>query len=68
MIRPFKPGDTENLLDIWYAASLVATPFLSSEFLASERKNIRELYIPNTITWMYEGKRQEFGFHCDDGK
>jgi len=62
MIRPYQDSDLETVLDIWYQASLVATPFLNQEFLAQERKNIQEIYIPNTLTWVFEKEHGAKGF------
>ncbi|MCA9024703.1 MAG: GNAT family N-acetyltransferase [Planctomycetaceae bacterium] len=54
MIRPYTDPDLEDLLDTWEAASAVAHPFLSPEFLDQERVNIPNLYLPNTETWVAE--------------
>ena len=54
MIRKYEEKDIDELLDAWYSASQVAHPFLSEHFLDQERKNIRELHIPNVETWVYE--------------
>lgn len=62
MIREYRESDLSELLDAWYAASLVAHPFLDEVFLASERRNIPELYLPNAETWVYENTGQVVGF------
>ena len=54
MIRKYADADCEAIIDVWYAASLVATPFLSEDFLAGERENIR--------TWVFEDKGSVVGF------
>ena len=46
----------------WAAASAVAHPFLSEEFLASERENIPRLYLPDAETWVYEDDGEVVGF------
>ena len=62
MIRNYEEKDIDELLDAWYSASKVAHPFLSEDFFGRERKNIRELYIPNVETWVYEKDSKVVGF------
>lgn len=61
-IRRYRPGDLDAVLDIWYEASLLAHPFLTQEFLESERRNIREIYMPEAETWVCvtEGRVRAF--------
>ena len=61
-IRKYNDTDREAVIEIWYAASLVATPFLSDEFLTQERENIRNLHLPNAETWVYEIAGHVVGF------
>lgn len=72
MIRQYTPADADAIIAVWYAASKLATPFLQAAFLAQERDNIRNLYLPNTETWVLEEKDEVIGFtslvHHDDGK
>ena len=53
LIRKYKETDIENVIDIWYHASLLAHPFLDSSFVKKVKKDMRELYIPNGETWVY---------------
>lgn len=62
MIRPYTPKDLDELLTAWAAASEIAHPFLSDEFLASERENIPNLYLPNAETWVFEAEGTVVGF------
>ena len=62
MIRQYDDQDLEDLLGVWAAASEIAHPFLSQEFLATERDNIPNLYLPNAETWVYEASGQVVGF------
>jgi putative acetyltransferase len=62
MIRPYHAGDVEDIVDIWYQASLVAHPFLSEHFLADEERKIRQGYLPAAQTWVYEEAGQVVGF------
>ncbi len=62
MIRKYQAKDIEELLDVWLQASSLAHPFLTEAFFEKEKKNIREIYIPNTITWVYEFEEKVIGF------
>ena len=62
MIRKYNEQDLDELLAAWEAASEVAHPFLTKEFLASERKNIPSLYLPNAETWVFEADGRVVGF------
>ncbi len=62
MIRKYHERDLDDLLAAWAAASEVAHPFLTAEFLASERRNIPELYLPNAETWVFEDGGRVVGF------
>lgn len=50
------------MVDVWYAASLLATPFLDDDFLAAEKDAIRNVYLPNADTWVYERTGTVIGF------
>jgi len=62
MICPYKVEDTKAVLDIWFEASLLAHPFLSDSFMQQERINTRDIYLPNTNTWLYWENDQPVGF------
>ncbi len=54
MIRPYNTSDLLSVLDSWEAATRLAHPFMTDDFLAQERKNVEDLYLPNTDTWVAE--------------
>jgi putative acetyltransferase len=62
LIRQFETTDTDAVIDVWYRASKLATPFLSDAFLAQESDNIRHVYLPNTETWVLEIAGHVTGF------
>ena len=62
MIREYRDADLDQLLDVWFQASEVAHPFLTEEFLAAERENIRNVHIPKANTWVYEDDGRVVGF------
>ncbi|MEO9801730.1 MAG: GNAT family N-acetyltransferase [Reichenbachiella sp.] len=61
-IRAFKETDTDTLINVWYQSSSLAHPFLTADFMEQEKKNIREIYIPNTLTWVVTTDDQIDGF------
>ena len=62
MIREYHEQDLPELLSVWEAASEIAHPFLTAEFLAAERENIPNLYLPNAETWVAELEGRVIGF------
>lgn len=62
MIRKYRDHDLDDLLDAWASASEIAHPFLTQDFLALERENIPNLYLPNAETWVFEDKGRVVGF------
>ena len=62
MIRQYEGQDLQDLLTTWAAASEIAHPFLTEDFLAAERENIPNLYLPNAETWVYEADGRVVGF------
>ncbi|MDJ0718308.1 MAG: GNAT family N-acetyltransferase [Prochloraceae cyanobacterium] len=62
MIREYKQEDLDDLLSTWTAASEIAHPFLTKEFLGKERENIAKVYLPNTQTWVCEEDGFVVGF------
>jgi len=62
MIRKYGEKDCDALIEVWLAASRVATPFLSDEFLAQERDNIRKNFLKKAETWVFETEDAVAGF------
>lgn len=62
MIRPYKETDLSELLEAWYSASLIGHPFLDERFFRQERNKIREVYLPNAETWVFEEDGAVIGF------
>ncbi len=62
MIREYAARDLPELLSVWESASAIAHPFLAPEFIAAERENIPNLYLPNTETWVAEQEGRVVGF------
>lgn len=62
MIRKFQAEDLDLVLDVWYEASLVAHWFLTAEFLQEERVKLKEFFLPQSETWVYELDGAVLGF------
>ena len=62
MIRPYIETDCEQIIAVWAAASAIATPFLSDEFMAEEREQIRSVWLPRAETWVVEADSRIVGF------
>lgn len=58
MIRPYVEQDLDELVDVWYRASLIAHPFLSPEFLDEERLRIADKWLPlaETVVAICDGR------------
>ena len=62
MIRQYRDEDCDDVLAAWEAASRVATPFLTEDFLRAEREAIRTLWLPKAETWVYDRSGTVVGF------
>ena len=61
-IRQYKDSDLKAVLSSWEAATRLAHPFMTDEFIAQERVNVAEIYMPNTDTWVVEIEGNVEGF------
>ena len=62
MIRKHKETDLEVILDVWYQASALAHPFFDPAFIEKVKKDMREIYIPDSETWVFEESGIVIGF------
>ena len=61
-IRQYKVSDLEGVLNSWEVATRLAHPFMTDDFIAQERINVAEIYMPNTDTWVAELEGEVKGF------
>jgi putative acetyltransferase len=62
MIRKHHESDLKVILGIWSQASSLAHPFLDPIFTEKVRKDMQEIYIPGSETWVYEENAEVVGF------
>lgn len=62
MIRKHVENDLEQIMKIWYESSNLAHPFLQAAFVDKVKRDMRNMYIPNSDTWVYENDQGIVGF------
>jgi putative acetyltransferase len=61
-VREYRKSDLEAVLSSWEEATRLAHPFMTDEFISQERKNVAEIYLPNTDMWVVETDNKVEGF------
>lgn len=61
-LRPYEDSDLDQLIVAWRAASVVAHPFLTPDFLEEEVSNIKDVYLPVTENWVAVEGEEIVGF------
>ncbi|MBL4781842.1 MAG: GNAT family N-acetyltransferase [Porticoccaceae bacterium] len=54
LVREYRNSDLAAVLSSWETATRLAHPFMTDEFIAQERINVAEVYMPNTDTWVVD--------------
>ena len=62
MIRKYQTEDTDALVLIWQNANSLAHSFLADDFVAQVAKDMRNVYLPNAETWVWEVDGRVLGF------
>jgi putative acetyltransferase len=62
MIRAFESSDMNDVLNIWLGASIEAHGFVEKEFWESRVNNMREIYIPDSETYVFSENGTVKGF------
>ena len=62
MIRKYRTEDTDAPIIIWDNAEALAHPFLSDDIRDQVRKDMRNVYLPNAETWVWENEGVPVGF------
>lgn len=61
-IRQYQATDLDAVLDSWDESTRLAHRFMTDDFIAQERCNIAEIYLPNTDTWVADVNGSVVGF------
>lgn len=62
MIRKYRNEDADAVVSTWRAASELAHPFLTGEFLEREADAVRNIYLAFADTWVTEIDGEVAGF------
>lgn len=62
MIRKATQQDIEKVMQIWLKASLQAHDFIAADFWRQRLPEVRDVYLPQAETFVYEDKHQIKGF------
>ena len=62
MIRKATKQDTDKIMKIWLDASVKAHRFISEEFWKAHMNEVRDVYLPQAETFVYEDRHQLKGF------
>lgn len=57
-IRPYRPEDCEELLDVWEAANRKGHPFFDEAELVARRRRLIDVHLPASESWVaWDGDR-----------
>ncbi|MFD1629687.1 N-acetyltransferase [Pseudopedobacter beijingensis] len=61
-IRNLEKRDETAVLNIWLNTSLLAHDFVAAEYWHSKIKDMKDVYLPNSQTFVYEENNEVIGF------
>ena len=62
MIRPLRAEDLNQVVEMWYCASVLAHDFIVEDFWHSQKQMMHDTYLPNSDSWVYEVDGDILGF------
>ena len=62
LIRSYRKTDLEEMVRIWYEASVIAHSFIPASFWALQKSEMKEKYLPLAENFVFEEKGQLAGF------
>ncbi len=62
MIRSYRKADLEDMVRIWYEASVIAHSFIPASFWALQKGAMKEKYLPLAENFVFQEDRQVAGF------
>ncbi|EMX6283522.1 GNAT family N-acetyltransferase [Providencia rettgeri] len=64
MISNLKHSEIEQVLKIWLDSSIKAHDFISKDFWCDKIDDMRNIYIPSTMTRVFSEDNTILGFYC----
>jgi putative acetyltransferase len=62
LIRSYRKTDLEEMVRIWYEASVIAHSFIPASFWALQKSAMKEKYLPLAENFIFEDEGQLAGF------
>ncbi|MEH0875305.1 N-acetyltransferase [Pectobacterium cacticida] len=62
MIRPYYDSDLDPLMRLWLESTILAHPFIHEDYWRESVSTVRNSYIPQSQTWVYEEQGSIIGF------
>lgn len=62
MIREYRAQDLEPLMSLWLESTSLAHPFIHPDYWRESASLVRNVYIPQSQTWVYEKPGRLAGF------
>ncbi|MCT4703304.1 N-acetyltransferase [Enterobacteriaceae bacterium H20N1] len=62
MIRRLLPGEMDALIALWLASTIDAHPFIAKSYWQESESIVRNVYIPQSRTWVYVEQEKIVGF------
>lgn len=62
MIRPFEPNQLDTLMALWLESTISGHPFIAERYWHDSCAVVRDVYIPQSKTWVYMQEERLAGF------
>lgn len=62
MIRQAEPEETDALIELWLACTIQAHPFIKESYWRESESMVRNVYMPQSLTWVYREGEAMVGF------
>jgi putative acetyltransferase len=62
MIRRLREGEMDELIALWLASTIHAHPFIAESYWRESESIVRNVYIPQSLTWVDEQHGKIVGF------
>ncbi|QTF06554.1 N-acetyltransferase [Brenneria izadpanahii] len=62
MIREYQAQDLEPLMSLWLESTTLAHPFIHAGYWRESAALVRDVYLPQSQTWVYEEQGRLAGF------